>query len=124
MKKRTVRPIIWRLFHRRKERFSSKAFRKLLDIHDLLLKIRAQMDNYNISIIEKPGQFTIEGQEYEAAVEKYTEFMMEDKMIKTEGIVELGEAPLTETSTTDEIPIVRCSKLPELLLLLGVRIED
>lgn len=115
MMERKVRPIIWRLFHRKKRRVSDRAFQRLLDIH---LKMHQEM-----IVREKAEAMTVDGQFYDAAVEKYTEFMTEKRVMETKGVVELGEEPLTKTDILDDIPVVRVSEIPKLFLLLGVRIR-
>jgi len=112
MKTRKARPIIWRLFHRKKRRVSGKQWRGILDAH---LKIHEEM-------IAREQGLVVDGQFYEAAVEKFEEFML-DKAIETLGVTALGEAPLTETIIYDDIPVVRVCNIPKLLLLLGVRIR-
>lgn len=95
MKKRKVRSIIWRLFHRKKRRVSDRALKRLMGIH---LKVHREM------IARERGEgLIIDGKLYEAAVEKYGEDM--------------------KTDILDDIPAVRCSNIPKLLLLLGVRIK-
>jgi hypothetical protein len=115
MKKRKVRSIIWRLFHRKKRRVSDRALKRLMGIH---LRVHQEM------IARERGEgLIIDGKLYEAAVEKYEEGMMVECVIKTQGVLEMGEAPLTKTDILDDIPAVRCSNIPKLLLLLGVRIK-
>lgn len=106
MKKRKVRPILWRLFHRKKRRVSGKQWRGMLNAH---LKIHEER-------IAREQGLIIDGLLYEAAVEKYEEDM-------TVGSVVVGAPPLTKTDILDDIPVVRCSNIPKLLLLLGVRIK-
>jgi len=119
MKVRKVRPIVWRLFHRKKRRTSDRALQRLLDVH---LKMHREMINadHNTFIGEKSGIFTVDGQLYEAAVEKFQETMVAPYQIPS------GPEDSFSTAGTivhAAVSVIRSSKLPEFLLFLGVRIK-
>jgi hypothetical protein len=114
--RRKTERFLRRLFHRKKKRTRlTKAELKLMESH-------LQM-HHDMIAKERVETMTIDGKDYEAAVEKFTEFMMVKSTIEIKGLAGLDEAPLTETPVYDDIPVVRVSKIPELLLLLGVRIK-
>jgi hypothetical protein len=111
--RRKAERFLRRLFHRKKRRVSDKAFQRLLDIH---LKLHREfLGTGNQGLI-------VDGQFYESAVEKYTERMTAKHNVPQEKNPE--DAFDTKLSLVfDDVPVVRVSKIPELLLLLGVRIK-
>lgn len=111
--RRKAERFLRRVFHRKKRRsFSQKDFRSLLEAH---LKMHEQ-----IMETERAEAMTIDGQSYDAAVEKFKETMI--------GPHQILPAPENSSWTTkaevhDMVSVIRVSKLAEFLLSLGIRIK-
>lgn len=100
-KKSGVRKFLDRILRRRERRISAKQRKKIRQ------ELIAEM-------IHERKEIIVDGAFFDAAVEKYEEKMM------AEGATPAG---LTVALLQENIPAIRTAQLPELLLLLGVRIR-
>ena len=105
-KKSGVMGVLRRVFHVKQNRVSAKQRQKIRqEIIEGMIRERKEM--------------IVDGQHYEAAVEKY-----EEQMMATSLKWPLPEdSPLTEVAPPEFAFVIRCSKIPEFLLSLGVRIN-
>lgn len=101
---------------RKKRVYEEDVWEKAIDLELALIK-RMMEDE------PKKDAMTIDGQFYDATVEKYTEIMKEEPKIKREGMFENSSLPVIETVTYTNVPVIRVSKLGEFLLSLGIKIN-
>jgi hypothetical protein len=113
--KKRIERILRRLFHRKKRTRLTKAELKLIQSHLHM--------HHEIIAKERQEALTIDGRDYDAAVEKLQEIMKEEPKIKREGMFENSGLPVIEMLIYTNVPVIRVSKLPEFLLFLGIRIH-
>jgi len=94
-------------------------YKALLAVSALFQGLR--LPKYGGALI-KPSEsgFVIEKSLLDSAAERFTEFMLEKNIVET-------QAASRETSSAnivfDDIPVIRVFRLPEFLMLLGIRIK-